>query len=302
MKLSENDLTVSNWFEISADLFRLQKAQIFFIGGPPRSGTTWLQQLIDSHPEATCRGEGLFSEELIPAIEVAISGYRRAVEEKNRKVVAHTSGYPLPSVKTVDFVAATAVLAALSQQTNHTSCRAYGEKTPENLFAFPRYKNWFPQAKLISIARDPRDVVTSAWHFFRADHETGDKEAERYDFVLMAIPSIRHGLETMLGFQKTYPHHHHIVTYEELHADTHNILGSIFKFLNLSVNHEIVSHCVAENDFQKMTSGRIAGSTQDGSFHRVGQPGGWKAFLSPTMNEIILRECGALFPLFGWKA
>src|SRR5581483_6350986 len=38
----------------------LSERQVFFVGGAPRSGTTWLQQLLDSHPQISCRGEGLF--------------------------------------------------------------------------------------------------------------------------------------------------------------------------------------------------------------------------------------------------
>jgi hypothetical protein len=29
--------------------------------------------------------------------------------------------------------------------------------------------------------------------------------------------------------------------------------------------------------------------------------GGWMSTLTPEMNELILRELGWMFPVFGWK-
>jgi len=33
---------------------------LFFVLGLPKSGTTWLQHLLNSHPNVSCRGEGKF--------------------------------------------------------------------------------------------------------------------------------------------------------------------------------------------------------------------------------------------------
>jgi hypothetical protein len=34
--------------------------QFFFVIGMPKSGTTWLQLLLDAHPEIQCHGESQF--------------------------------------------------------------------------------------------------------------------------------------------------------------------------------------------------------------------------------------------------
>ncbi len=36
----------------------LNATQIFFIGGSQKSGTTWLQLLLNAHPQVVCQGEG----------------------------------------------------------------------------------------------------------------------------------------------------------------------------------------------------------------------------------------------------
>ena len=35
-------------------------APFFFVLGVPKSGTTWVQKALDSHPQLLCRGEGKF--------------------------------------------------------------------------------------------------------------------------------------------------------------------------------------------------------------------------------------------------
>ena len=146
---------MSSWSETSKHLSLLLERQIFFIGGAPRSGTTWLQQMLDSHPNASCKGEGLFSKALFPQLESLMAGRTKALAEKNQQIFGHTGGYPLPTADVAEFLAGSVILLALSQQTPDRACRAYGEKTPENVFFFSRYRQLFPSAKFIAIARDP---------------------------------------------------------------------------------------------------------------------------------------------------
>src|ERR1700722_16518864 len=45
---------------LSAEIAALRRKQLFFIGGAAKSGTTWLQLLLDRHPAISCNGEGHF--------------------------------------------------------------------------------------------------------------------------------------------------------------------------------------------------------------------------------------------------
>jgi hypothetical protein len=156
---------VLNWAEQQADLARVERLQLFFVGGAPRSGTTWLQQMLDSHPDVSCRGEGLFWKELAVPLDALMARRRQALEAKNVALFRHTGGYPPPPPEDVEHLIGSAILMALRRQSAGKASLAVGEKTPENVFFFPRLKRLFPRARLIAIARDPRDVLTSAWHF-----------------------------------------------------------------------------------------------------------------------------------------
>jgi hypothetical protein len=291
---------LKSWDETSRRLSAVAGRQLFFIGGAPRSGTTWLQQILDSHPHASCKGEGLFAKELYPPLAAAMTARRKALQTKNEGLFKHTGGYPLPTAEDTEFLAGTAMLLALSQQSGTKDCQAFGEKTPENVFYFARYRTLFPRAKFIAIARDPRDVLTSAWHFFRKPAPGDDDRAAKLDFIQSALPSLAEGARTMLAFGEQHPSAYRMVTYERLRDDPAPAVADLFHFLGLSDSVETVRACLAETSFVAATGGRPPGMAENGAFLRKGVVGDWRSTLTPEMNDLVLRELGWMFPYFGW--
>ncbi len=49
-------------------------ARRFFVGGAPKSGTTWVEEILNAHPDVLCTGEGAFFE---PADRAALAGILR---------------------------------------------------------------------------------------------------------------------------------------------------------------------------------------------------------------------------------
>src|SRR5262245_41453813 len=178
------------WTGRVKDLLRLAERQLFFIGGPPRSGTTWLQRMLDSHPDVSCRGEGLFMVELAKPLEELTARRRRALDEKNTQLFRDFGGYPLPSERDTEMLLGTAILLAFERQCGGGEYRAVGEKTPENVFFFPPLKRLFPGAKFIGMARDPRDALSSAWHLFHAAGPHQDENADKISLIRGALPSL----------------------------------------------------------------------------------------------------------------
>lgn len=291
---------MQSWTEHQDKLTRLAGRQLFFVGGAPRSGTTWLQHLLDSHPEVSCRGEALFGKHLATPLEALMKQRSEALSAKNAAVFRGLGGYPLPAPEDVEFLLGTAVLLALERQSAGKPCRAVGEKTPENVFLFARLKSLFPAAKLIAIARDPRDVLASAWHFFRKPVPGEDEGAAKIAFIRSALPSLDNGARTMLALRKEHPSDCLIVTYERMHAAPATVAAELFRFLGVSDDARVVAECVARTSFAAMSGGRSPGEKQDGSFFRSGVVGDWRSTFSPEMNAMMLRELGWMFPGFGW--
>jgi hypothetical protein len=290
---------LASWVEHQDKLLRLARCQLFFVGGAPRSGTTWLQSLLDSHPEISCRGEGLFMKHLAEPLDTMMAARHQALAAKNNSVFRHAEGYKLPEPEDVELLLGTAVLAALERQCAGKPCRAVGEKTPENVFFFTRLKRLFPAAKFIGMARDPRDVLSSAWHFFPRPPPP-DEVAAKTAFIASAFESLDNGARTMLGLAKQSPSDCLNVTYERMRAATAPVAAELFRFLGVADGDDIVADCVARTSFAAMSGGRAPGEAQDGSFFRKGVVGDWRSTFTPEMNALILRRLGWMYPSFGW--
>jgi hypothetical protein len=76
-----------DWAAQEQEILRLAGCQLFFVGGAPRSGTTWLRLLLDSHPEVCCRGEGLFQKHLADPLDSLVAKRREALAAKNAVVL-----------------------------------------------------------------------------------------------------------------------------------------------------------------------------------------------------------------------
>jgi hypothetical protein len=292
-----------SWSEHQDRLLNLARCQLFFVGGAPRSGTTWLQYLLDSHPDVCCRGEGLFMTNLAKPLEAMMTERRHAIEEKNKIVFHHSEGYPPPEREETDFLVGTAILLALERQCAGTSFRAVGEKTPENVFFFPRVKRLFPHAKFIFIARDPRDALSSAWHFFPKAKLTGEEEsAAKIAYLRLAIPPVKSGARAALALSEQNQSDCMIVTYERMLTTPVTMAARLFRFLGVSDRDDIVAESVARTSFATLTGGRPAGATQEGSFFRKGVVGDWRSTFTPEMSEMIMHELGWMFPIFGWES
>ena len=293
---------MQGWGEHAQRIALLTQRQLFFVGGAPRSGTTWLQQMLDAHPDISCRGEALFMGSLASPLDELMEKRRKTIEEKNQGIFRHTGGYPLPGSEDSDFLLATAILLGFERQCAGAIPLAIGEKTPENVFFFPRLKKLFPTAKFVGIARDPRDVLTSAWHFFRRPVAQAEEVAAKLAFLRSAFPSIAEGARQMIALAERYPDDSAIVTYEALRQDPAPIVARLFGFLGVSNTEEVVADCIERTRFAALSGGRAAGVEQKGSFFRKGVVGDWQSTLTPEMNEMVMHELGWMFQHFGWKA
>ena len=229
------------WIEHQASLLSLARRQLFLVGGPPRSGTTWLQYLLDSHPEVCCRGEGLFMRLLADPIDRLMAQQQRELQEKNKVVFRHAEGYPLPRPEETEHLLGTAVLLALERQCAGKDYRAIGEKTPENVFFFRRMKHLFPHVKIICIVRDPRDLLASAWHYFHKSRTSGDAAPAKVTFLRNALPGINSGSRAILELTEQYQSDCIVVTYERMVEATEAVAAELFRFLGVSDSVSVVA-------------------------------------------------------------
>jgi hypothetical protein len=223
-------------------------ARIAAILGAPRSGTTWLQQLLGSHDQiVTPQETSLFNEYLRPLHEA----WDRQENSLGEVLVAvrggeHTAGrlVGLPTIlepSRFDDLSR-AYIQALQDAclAAKPSARLVLEKTPSNSYNVRLIKQLSPAAKLVHLVRDPRDVVVSlldasAWELGSARWvpRTAEKAAIRW---------LRHFNAAREGSQ--YGDDYLEVRYEDLRQDPTRVLGSVLTFLDITTNEVTVNELV----------------------------------------------------------
>ena len=141
-----------------------------FIVGAPRSGTTFLRILLSRHPSLAICGETRFFAEIYPHRRafgdlqdpenrrrlvdrcLATARIRRLgldLRGLREELLEHAISYP-------EFF--TCIMRYYAQTKGK---QRYGEKTPHHAIFTQTLSTWYPNAAILHLVRDPRDVVAS---------------------------------------------------------------------------------------------------------------------------------------------
>ena len=145
-----------------------------FIVGTPRSGTTLLASMLSAHSRMACGPETHFFSKLTPQIEREIIKPKNwpdaainyiASLEVNGEKVHRLFNISLNEIKQFLDECQPSISSALESLTHQFATKnmkkRWIEKTPMHLMYLASILSFFPNAKLIRIVRDPRDVALS---------------------------------------------------------------------------------------------------------------------------------------------
>lgn len=194
--------------------------KICFLVGSPRSGTTWLQRLLQASP-LICGGEEshfftLFSAPMNAANDMYLNRKRK--------------------IGPLCYTDRTGLEDAIRQLWNDIFTDLYKnnpvsvihlEKSPFHSFCLDEIISIFPDAKIIFLTRDSRAVASSIVHASRSwgKHWAPDNYREA------AIMWYRYSHSVMEWQQKNPDHSFLQIRYEDILENTENHLEKIFKFL-----------------------------------------------------------------------
>jgi hypothetical protein len=298
---SASPVPPAGWEAQAATLAELAGRQLFFIGASPRSGTTWLQLLLDAHPAVSCRGEGHFGDSLAPALARLAREHNALIDRKNRRIFAEVGGYPLLEPADLDLLFGTAVLLALHRQSRtKPDARTVGEKTPDNVRIFPLLLRLFPRARFIHLLRDPRDVLVSAWHHNARLNPGWSDARDIQGFVREFLPVVMKDMETGEAFAAEWPDQCLRVTYEAMSADAPAAAGRIFGFLGVDAGTAVSDACVAAAEFVRLSGGRARGEEAATSHFRKGIAYGWRDVLTEETNRFVIDRLGPALARYAW--
>jgi sulfotransferase family protein len=292
-----------NYDAVQAAISELRKKQIFFIGGVMKSGTTWLQLLLDAHPQVSCNGEGHFTRGLAPTLHAALHQHDQLIAQKNKTIFNEMQGYRGLGEEDVQYLLASSIaLYLLRQSKDKTAARAVGEKSPKNVLYFDVFDSLFPGAKFIHIVRDGRDCAISGWfHNLRVARDLTKKNHESMNFyVTNFIDGWAKDVGAAQLIAEAHPARVRQVRYEDLAANTEQVLANLLQFLDVDVDASVLAQCCSAASFAKLSGGREVGQENLASFFRKGAPGDWRNHLSPEMQVTIRQRAGEWLDRFGY--
>ena len=268
---------------------------VFFACGAPKSGTTWLQSVLDAHPEVCCSGEGHFVQRFsLPAAQM-INDYNAALTVEAEKVYEGRPSYqPVDQEEFDDMVRAFMLRRMGARASDET--RWIGDKTPAYVKQLGRLHHLFPHAKILHMVRDPRDVAVSRLGFEARAGRARDLAPGAEDHrkvVEAAIAWWKDAITRVDAFSKAHPGLVHEVSYHDMHADPVGTSTALFEFLGVSTDQVQMARIAAATSFEAM-SGRRPGQEDASSFLRKGVPGDWRNGLDTQSVELIHEHCGEL--------
>ena len=287
----------------------LDQAGLFIVTGVTKSGTTWLQRLLDSHPEVTCGGESKLNV-LLTQLAPAIREYNTALTKTNDKIykeqaVYETLGKPqLLAAMQYFFLDRLAAVQRRAKEAGKTAAlRWVGDKDPDYKRDLVSWRAILPEARIISTIRDGRDCYVSLWFHLYPDREPLAAE-NRADFIGRIKGHATTWRDTAAKFQKDdaeHPGRHFSLRYENMLEDTGREMTALFDWLGCDVSDATIAEVVRRNSFQALSGGRAPGEADAGSFLRKGIAGDWKNHFDEECDALYRAVAGEALAAAGYE-
>ncbi len=197
--------------------------RLALLGGHPRSGTTLLEQVLDSHPDVISAEETevFLDEALTPLLR---SGSENPCLENTFNTLAAASPGQLKQLRANYFQAMETIL------NQPIAGRVLIDKNPSQTFLAPSLIRFFPEIKFLIALRDPRDVVLSCFMRYLPQNQ-----------VATAFYSLEGGVSeyaTVMSLWQTVasrmPNPCLAVRYEDMVEDLESVARKTLNFLGVS--------------------------------------------------------------------
>jgi hypothetical protein len=293
---------------LSPQPFSLTDLRPVFVVGHPRSGTTLLQLLITAHPAFWSAPEThLFSfvladtpdwdTRLLRADELPIL-FARLAGKPGIALTDAVKAQITARAQESGGIAAAALLDAIMQTYAHAKPTAtrWLEKTPRHVNFVPQMLKLFPDARVLNIVRDPRDVVSSNVRYQRLSPEQ-DAAQRRYICIERSL-----SWNTMVDYAKTLlPTEPRMMTlrYEDLITDPEGNLARVMAFIGEERDAGVL---------EKFGEGYRAVVLEKEDVHKqlcavgeiVDRRGIWKTRMTEGEAQIVDTLCHALMGDYGY--
>ena len=313
-----------------------QYETVFFVAGEMRSGTSWLRRTLSAHPEIACDQEGSFfgldyDHEEIPVYSGPVSSLARALAVSDEFRVWHelpwnqwADGYE----EDLRNLTRLSIDYFLAKEATRTGKKIVGDKSPQHTGCLDEIHEIYPDARVIHIVRDGRDVAVSAMHHWWRlakdqpggifeltpeeleirDEYLGDREgflgSGRSIFTEERLGQLATRWNHRVGKAHQdgttlYGRRYLEIRYEDLLRDTPNTLRRLLELLQARSTDRIVERCILASSFERV-SNRQQGEEDSRSFFRKGIAGDWRGVLTERDQEIYEGIAGEQLTRMGY--
>ncbi|MGI8651135.1 MAG: sulfotransferase [Rubrobacter sp.] len=311
---------------------------VFFVAGEMRSGTSWLRRTLSAHPQIACSHEGSFfgldyDHEDIPVYKGPVSSLTRPFTLATRDF---RTWHDMPwNQWSGDFdedmrnIVRRSIDYFLEKEVARTGKAIVGDKSPQHTENLDEIHAYYPDARIIHIVRDGRDVAVSAmnhwWRLaqdqpeaafeldaeelenrdaYRADRE-GYLAAGRSIFTEERLAQLarRWSLRTQKARRdgtELYGERYLEIRYEDFLSDGGNTLARLLDFLGARSNEQVVGRCLRASSFET-ASNRSQGEEDPSSFFRKGVAGDWKSVFTSRDRELYESVAGEQLTASGYE-
>jgi len=267
---------------MAAQFSQLKQSPIFVIGAA-RSGTTWVYDIIKTHPLVA----GIYESWLFTPQNGIGSIFSEANWPAKRSGLGNFISRERALNYSREFVVQ--IMSNAIQPEHHYLV----EKSPNHIYAIPLIHEVFPDARFVCVLRDGRDVVVSvraaAKTWMKAWRDSFGHSVQTSALAWKtAIRKARHAAESLGD-------HYMEIRYEEIHRDPIASYQKIFDFCIIPYDDDILEQIYQATDFNHNYKGG------ENKFRRGGRVGDWREYFNPIDKYLFKKTAGDMLIELGYE-
>lgn len=272
--------------------------KLIWILGARRSGTTWLGQQLLSYQTNYLHEPNITDHLAIP--ESGGNYVRRVDVRRNVRSYFFCQNYK----NTWLYYLRKLILYRIYADFQDLSKKIVVKEPTLELDVFDIIAEALPLSKFILIIRDGRDIMDShidarqegGWQIVNPSGII--RQEDRMRFITRQSHMWVKEMESLLGtYESGSAELRFLVRYEDLRANTFDILKAIYRFVEIDIADEDLRKLIDKFDFAKIPDSRKG----SGKFYRSATPGLWREHFSQEEKDVMWELMGEMLSKLGYS-